>query len=386
MMDLLTSEEQFLLLGKVSGSLSPDEENAWEQLSLTNPHARQAYEELVSSLPVEDVTVHFARRKENPTWRDLKSEFQESQQSPLIVKQIPFYRKKWVAAAMVIGLLAMGAVLWQQFGKSVKKDLVTIPSKSAIELKLANGQVINLSQKQGTIDVDAAQFNNTNKSLFYATGNSSTVAGINILTVPIGMDYKINLSDGSEVWLNSATRLEFPLSFTGNTREITINGEAYVKVAKNPLKPFLVHLPHSTVQVLGTEFNVNTYDSGVVTVALVEGSVNMRAATGESKLTPGKQAIYQSGKLITQDTFDERHVLSWRKGLFYFNDASLKEISNVLLRWYGIKVVIENPAILSRQFSGVINRNRPIQIFIEDLKIISHIDAELDQNGVLHFK
>ncbi|MBV8251515.1 MAG: FecR domain-containing protein [Chitinophaga sp.] len=386
MMDQLTSEEQFLLLGKVSGSLSPDEENALEQLFQSNPHARQAYEELVSSLPVEDVTVHFAQRKENPTWRDLKTEFQERGQSSLVVKQVPFYRKKWIAAAMVIGVMAMGAVLWQQFRKSVKTDLIKIPSTSAIELKLANGQVINLSQEQGTINVGTAQLNNTNKSLNYATGNSPTVAGINTLTVPIGMDYKINLSDGSEVWLNSATQLEFPLSFSGNTREITINGEAYIKVAKNALKPFLVHLPHSTVQVLGTEFNVNTYDSGVVRVALVEGSVNMHAATGESKLTPGKQAIYQIGKSITQVVFEERNVLSWRKGLFYFNDISLEEISKVLLRWYGVKVVIENPALLSRQFSGVINRNRPIQYFIEDLKVISHIDAELDRNGVLHFK
>jgi len=188
------------------------------------------------------------------------------------------------------------------------------------------------------------------------------------------------------IWLNSATKLEFPLAFPGDTREITISGEAYLKVAKNAAKPFIVHLPHSTVQVLGTEFNVNTYDSGLVKVALVEGSVNMQAPTGTSKLAPGKQAVYRFGQPISQETFDARTVLSWQKGLFYFNDASLQEISKVLPRWYGIQVTIDDPSILSRTFSGIIDRNKPIEVFMEDLKMISRINAYRDKQNVLHFK
>jgi ferric-dicitrate binding protein FerR (iron transport regulator) len=388
MMEQLTEEEKFLLLGKVTGTLSPEEEHAVEQLFLTNPHARAAYDELTGALPMEEVATQFARRKENPTWRDLKTELQQRKQPRLPeIKRIPFYKKKWAAAAAItIGILAAGTVLWNQFGKSDNRDLAELTSKPAIELKLANGQVVNLSQAQGTIDAGAAQLNNSNKSLSYSVNNDEAVAGINTLTVPIGLDYKISLADGSEVWLNSATRLDFPLAFPGNTREITVNGEAYLKVAKNAAKPFIVHLPHSTVQVLGTEFNVNTYDSGLVKVALVEGSVNMQAPTGASKLAPGRQAIYRSGQSISQETFDARSVLSWRKGLFYFSDASLKEISKVLPRWYGIQVTIDDPTILSRTFSGVIDRNKPIQVFMGDLKMISRIDSYVDEQNVLHFK
>ncbi len=79
-------------------------------------------------------------------------------------------------------------------------------------------------------------------------------------------------------------KLEFPFSFTEGSREITIFGEAYIKVAKNPSKPFIVHLPGSTVQVLGTEFNVNTYDSGIVKVSLVEGMVNFKGTGIEVRL------------------------------------------------------------------------------------------------------
>lgn len=388
MMEQLTEEEKFLLLGKVTGSLSPDEEDAVEQLFLTNPYALAAYDELTGALPVENVTNYFAHRKENPTWRDLKTELQERKQlRPPEVKRIPFYKKKWVAAAAVtIGILAAGGILWNQFGKTNDKNLAEAGSKPAIELKLANGQVVNLSQSQGIIDAGTAQLTNGNKSLSYSVNNGEAVVGTNTLTVPIGLDYKIRLADGSEVWMNSATRLDFPLAFPGNTREITINGEAYLKVVKNAAKPFIVHLPHSTVQVLGTEFNVNSYDSGIVKVALVEGAVNMTAPTGASKLSPGREAVYREGQSIEQAAFDAKYVLSWRKGLFYFNDASLKEISKVLPRWYGIQVAIDDPSILSRTFSGIIDRNKPIQVFMEDLKVISRIDSYVDQQNILHFK
>lgn len=362
------------------GTLSPEEENALEQLFLTNSHARPAYDELAGELPAGDVATQFARRKENPTWRNLKAAFQDR---PRQLKRIPIYKKKWAAAAAIfVGILATGGILWNQLGRSE----VAISSKPAIELKLANGQVINLSQEQGAIDAGAAQLHNSNKNLSYSIGKDPVTAGMNILTVPVGLDYKVNLTDGSEIWLNSATQLTFPLAFTGSSREITIHGEAYLKVAKDATKPFVVHLPHSTVQVLGTEFNVNTYDSSVVKVALVEGSVNLQTSTGESTLTPGKQAVYRAGQSITQETFDARNVLSWRKGLFYFEDASLEEISKVVPRWYGIRVAIDNPAILSRTFSGVINRTRPIEVFMEDLKVISGIESYKDQNGTLHFK
>ncbi|GEP90811.1 FecR family protein [Chitinophaga terrae (ex Kim and Jung 2007)] len=386
MMDQLTDDEKFLLLGKVTGTLSPAEEEALEQLFLTNPHARPAYDALAASLPASDVATGFAHRKTHSTWRDLEAELRQ-QQTPVPV--VPLFKRKWlVAAAIVAGLLvAAGIIFWQQqLAKPGKSYLAAAPSKAGIELKLANGQVVNLSEEHGAIKAGDAQLNNSNKSLSFAPGPSPSAEELNILTVPTGMDYKVNLADGTEVWLNSATQISFPLAFTGSSRQIAINGEAYLKVAKDPSKPFIVQLPHSTVQVLGTEFNVNTYDSGIVKVALVEGSVNLQAPTGKSMLTPGKQAVYHDGQAITQATFDARNVLSWRKGLFYFEDASLEEIGKVVPRWYGIRVVIDNPAIRSRTFSGVINRNRPVSVFMEDLKAISGIEAYRDQQGVLHFR
>src|SRR5690606_32808342 len=107
---------------------------------------------------------------------------------------------------------------------------------------------------------------------------------VNTLTVPAGLDYKVHLPDGSEIWMNSTSQLQFPSEFSAATREISIKGEAYLNVAPNKEKPFIVHLPKSTVRVLGTEFNVNTYGLNTETVALVKGSVQLNTPGSENKL------------------------------------------------------------------------------------------------------
>jgi transmembrane sensor len=380
----LSEEEQYLLLGKVTNSLSEGEKKDLDILLLKNQKVWEVYEDLIRQLPLQDIANSFERLKQPEHWKDLNKHFQEHP----VIRLLPIY-KKFLAAAVFIGVCVIGVLIWNQLKNRNNLSTATAVTKkiTGIQLKMADGKVINLSAAQGGINAGAAQLNNTNKTLTYSV-NSGAVPNneINSLIVPVGMDYKINLSDGTEVWLNAATQMKFPLAFTGNTREITINGEAFLKVAKNLKKPFIVHLPNTTVQVLGTEFNVNTYDSGVVKVALVKGSVNMHASTGDSKLVPGIEAISSSGTPIKQQAFDSKIVLSWRNGLFYFEEASLTEISKVTPRWFGIEVVIDNPSLYRRRFTGVLNRNQPLSVFLEDLKAISNIDSYIDKGKVLHFK
>ena len=389
MMDKLTEEEKFLLLGKLTGSLTAEEEAELNKLFQDNPDAQAAYKDLENNIPIEDTATYFANRRQLPVWKDLTMEFRENEAVGKI-KSIGYFRRNWaVAAAIFIGVLAGGGALLMFLRTPSRKGelpIVHSPARKAnIELTLANGKVINLTSEQGPIDAEGAQLSNMNKSLTYSLKNNLP-SGANILTVPVGMDYKINLADGSEVWLNAATKLEFPLSFPGKTREIRINGEAYIKVAKDVSKPFIVHLPKISVQVLGTEFNVNTYDEGVEKVALVTGAVNLKAPKEERKLVPGVQAIYAGDGSIRQENFDPKYVLSWRKGLFFFNNASLADISKVVPRWYGIQLIVDDPEIYDRRFTGVINRNRPITLFLEDLKVISRIDSWFDKDSTLHLK
>lgn len=378
MMEQLNEEEIFLLLGKASGNLLPGEEVLLEALFRNSPAATTAYQQLLDNLkeasPGKEGTIPL------PRWRELATEITYKTR-PAEAKVKKLFSLKWAAAAAGVIVIAAGILLYSRY--SNRESTIVGAAPPAIELQLANGSVVNLSRQQGTIETDGIALNNRNKTLAYAAkGNAA--AGSNRLTVPVGLDYKITLSDGTEVWLNSATSLEFPAAFTGNTREITVNGEAYLNVASDAKAPFVVHLPGSTVRVMGTAFNINSYDSGITKIALVNGAVKVQAGTAEKVLLPGKQAICTGGQAITEAAFDERTVLGWRKGLFYFNNAPLSEISKVLPRWFNITVVIDDRSLLDRRFTGVINRNQPISIFLEDLRVISGIHGSMDASGRLH--
>lgn len=196
----------------------------------------------------------------------------------------------------------------------------------------------------------------------------------------------LQLPDGSSIQLNAATILRFPLAFTGNNREITISGEAYLTIKKDARHPFYVNLPHGTVQVLGTEFNINTYNAQEDEVALVNGSIKVRSTRDSSIIKPGYKAIVHSGAALQVDEFDPYDVLSWRKGEYPFTNASLQVVSTLIERYYGIPVQFEGQAS-SQKFTGVISRKTPINNFLTGLKLTGFVNEfSFDKEGVLHIK
>jgi len=285
--------------------------------------------------------------------------------------------------ALLIGLIYVRS-LWVIPKKQAGQE-VAANSYKGIQLKLATGKVVDLSNDIAKTQIDEITLTSTNKTLHYST--NVAIAGLNTLTVPVGKDYTIALSDGTTIQLNAASSLTFPMQFTGDTREISINGEAYLTVAQQVNKPFIVHLPGSTVRVLGTEFNVNTYDSGVVKVALITGSVKLNTNADSTILKPGYEgmAVHSHSLKITQ--FDPEMVLSWREGIYEFGQTTLKEVCRILPRWYGINVVMDNETVGNKSFLGSIDRNKPLAKFLDNL-LASDVTIQYyyDNNGVLHFR
>lgn len=376
----LTPYEEYLLLGKLSNSLNEDEARALELLWQKDPDLAMNYEQLVRQLPAHKVQDGFREADDPGFWDDLGTRFPDTKtvDRPRVLRLFSKYRA--VAAAVIV--LAIVS-FW--FSKKQEHHVV-VQSKPSVELKLADGTSINLSAQLGDIKANGAALNNNNKTLTVKNTGVSRSNRINTLTVPAGLDYKVRLDDGTEIWMNSATELQFPSHFSGATREISIRGEAYLNVAHNSEKPFIVHLPKTTVQVLGTEFNVNTYDVRTESVALVEGSVQLHTPAGENKLSPGKEAVYTEGEPVLIKSFDARKTLSWQKGLFYFDEMKLSDICKVIPRWFDMQVVIDNPATGNKKFVGVLDRNQPIGVFQDDLRVMAGIDSYVDAENVLHFK
>jgi ferric-dicitrate binding protein FerR (iron transport regulator) len=285
------------------------------------------------------------------------------------------------AAAALIAFFAIKELYRPDLtGKPVIAQSVV--KKQQIQLQLANGQTIDLNTDTSQVLAGNVVLKNANKTLTYKSGDAG---GFATLTVPPGKDYTIHLSDGSEVQLNAATSIRFPLSFTGNTREVFINGEAYLKIAKDADKPFIVNLPNSSVRVLGTEFNVNTYDSGIVKVALVAGAVKFVNKENSLQLLPGQEGVSSVNNISTHP-FDETDVLSWRSGRFLFSNASLEDVCRVIPRLYGLSLELDNKQVASRRFSGVIDRNQPLENVLKALKATNAIDYYADKEGVFHIK
>lgn len=378
-MRFLSDYEEYLIYAKIAGSLDQEEEAVCEALLRTSELAREHYQRLLRKLPANDVATAFSRFKDPGKW---PARYGLAGGTPVRNSRGIIFRRLSIAAAAAL-LVVVAGVWWLQTRQAGRLP-VAKTGKDSIQLTLAGGQQINLSREKGAISSQDAQLSNSGSTLHY-TVSAAKAAGTNRLIVPAGMDYQITLSDSTKIWLNAATRLDFPFAFTGNTREVTIHGEAYLEVAKIPGKPFLVHLPNSTVEVLGTHFNVNSYDQGTEQVALVEGAVRMKAGEQALALRPGRAGIFREGAGLQETPFDRQKVLAWREGLFYFKNATVEEISRVIPRWYGTETRVDNPALLQRRFTGVMDKNQPIHIFQNNLKAISGIDTYVDADSVLHF-
>lgn len=285
-----------------------------------------------------------------------------------------------------IGLLAVGTLTYLLVPSArMKPETIAVNAPAnGIQLTLPGGNTIDLSTTQGQVAVAGATLQNANKILRYTPEEGENTGALATLTVPIGKDYRLQLADGSEIWLNSATTVQFPFAF-GDNREITINGEAYVKVVAHADKPFLVNVGNTRILVLGTEFNVNTYDSGLVKVALVAGSVKLQAPEQSRVIRPGYQAVYSGAASIKINPFDEDYILSWKKGVFKFQDISLDEICKVLPRWFGISVVMDSRQTAGKRFSGELDRNKSLEKQLELFKNATELDYYF-KDGVLHFR
>lgn len=199
----------------------------------------------------------------------------------------------------------------------------------------------------------------------------------NKIETPFGGKYQINLPDGSKVWLNSASTLRFPALFSGNTREVELNGEAYFDVAKNPNKPFKVITKDQIVEVLGTQFNINSYsDEGTFKTTLIEGSVKIIYKDKVVMLNPGQQfqPNMKSANVVEADT-DE--VVAWKNGYFLFKDEDIQSIMRKVSRWYNVEITYSG-TIPDVGFGGNISRSKDINEVLNVLQLTNAVHFKVE--------
>lgn len=388
------------LLGKVSANIATPEE--LEELtdailSTNNEDLLRLVEEQFAFVDDSAIPLPTAARQSEMIAEILSADKLKTAETA-VVHKLPFWTMARKIAAALIIILVTSATFFivtrydknpgVQPGAVVQVTNDKLPGTNRATLMLADGSVVYLdSAAAGNIaqQGNAAVVKSNNGELVYQQlANAGQEAGLlfNTITVPRGGTYELVLSDGTHVWLNSASTLKYPTSFTDNERNVELTGEAYFEVAKNPSKPFHVIAENMKVEVVGTHFNVMVYEEeNVQKVTLLEGAVNVVSKNSGVELKPGKQASLnlQKQKMEVEEV-DADESVAWKKGYFQVNridEVFMRQLS----RWYDIEVVYEG-AIKPNEFKGTIARSIKLSNVVQALKE-SGINCRIENNKLI---
>jgi ferric-dicitrate binding protein FerR (iron transport regulator) len=296
-----------------------------------------------------------------------------------VLKPVRGNKRWWPAAAAAVLVLCIGSYFWMSNQMSANENIeelsapyVIKPGGNKAVLTLADGSHIELdSSREGVLATQgsAEVVNNNSSILAYDANKSSTDEQVyNILSTPRGGQYCLILSDGTKVWLNANSSIRFPATFNGDTRNVSITGEAYFEVAKNKTKPFLVTANEATITVLGTHFNIMAYeDESMMTTTLLEGAVKVSKGDKFKILKPGVQAQILDDGTMKTEIVDVDEEMAWKNGWFNFNSWDIQRIMRQISRWYDIDVVYEGK-MPTGHYSGIVSRENNISQVLQIMK------------------
>ncbi|SEN05912.1 FecR family protein [bacterium A37T11] len=313
------------------------------------------------------------------------------------------------AAAILIVTLSTGYYFYQPHptappNTSIANEIK--PGFNQATLTLADGTKVNLDSAKSGIQI-------SDKDISYNDGTkivAKTIVNSTMLTLstPKGGQYQIILSDGTKVWLNAASTLKYPSRFSGDRREVILEGEGYFEVNNNPsidgmqanrksylvnrksTVPFIVKSKNQEITVLGTSFNVKAFaDEKETKTTLVEGKVQVRSKNLKLKtynvqlLAPMQQAVV-NGDNLTISEIDINNELAWRQNKFSFEGKTFRQIMDEVARWYDLEVVYDGP-VPEATFFGDAYRNKNLSIVLGLLQSAHiHYQVEPGHRLVIH--
>ncbi|TWF39988.1 FecR family protein [Chitinophaga polysaccharea] len=306
-------------------------------------------------------------------------------------------RMRWwmIAAASIIVLLATFLLSQSRRHTAVvtRHELAAadVPAgHSGAVLTLGNGQVIQLDAAgngalaaQGKVTISKS----ADVVSYKLSGHESGPVVYNTLSTPRGRHMSMVLADGTQVWLNAASSIRFPSAFTNGTRHVEVTGEVYFEVAKvfspdgKHRLPFTVAAGNTSIEVLGTHFNVNAYtDEPTVSTTLLEGAVKVRKERQEVGLLPGQQSVLgQDGHLTVNTHVNTAEIMAWKEGYFHFESTTLAAALRQFSRWYDVDIVFEGKLPEDKIFA-IIKRSNSLSTVLKALQTTNthfKIDKEL---------
>jgi ferric-dicitrate binding protein FerR (iron transport regulator) len=292
----------------------------------------------------------------------------------------------WAAAAAVI----IAGLFLSIPRESDDKPAAIAPGSAKAELLLSSGEVISLAghgedrrwQARGVIiDNDTVAGRLRYES---ADANNGDASRFHELRVPRGGEYRLDLPDGTRVWLNSLSSARFPERFGEVSRDVYLRGEAYFEVAPDARLPFRVHFGEQVITVAGTRFNVSAYDDDDVWRAtLVEGAIRLSGNGQEIDMAPSEQyALDRRAGVGRLERVDATLYISWVEGRFYFRAYAFEELVRKLERWYDFQMIYLDDSVKSKRFTGFVDKHAPIERALSLLEMTTNIAFQITDKTI----
>lgn len=301
-----------------------------------------------------------------------------------LVKRKTSYKSYGIAAAVVVflGFASLAYFLKDYKQKSLTASIINdvAPGRNNAIIKLADGKIIHLDElavgekrAAGMMVIEKTGDGTVKYTKNADNQNIGANSELNVITTPKGGQYQLILPDGTNVWLNAASELSYPISFKGmKERKVTLSGEAYFEVAKDVLHTFKVYNHEQIVSVTGTHFNVCCFSHEPTITTLSEGSVNVFQLSSKQtqSLKPGQQSsLDQTG--INVRTVNPADFTAWKDGNFVFNQTPIRLALQQISRWYDVEFDVNN--LPEKTLNGEISRQVKLSEMLGTIEKVSGV-------------
>lgn len=388
------------LYDKIKRKVASEDEQLEFDLLLQDKYAEQElkihWDQLWTETMAEDKSA-LEIRNDQEILLDILSHERGTRRIPVNKKSVGY--KYLVGAACILVLMASALFFFNH--KTVlspnQRTIVhaIVPGKNSATLTLANGKKIVLSDVANGVLAKEAGVKISKSAdgqiVYEIIGTANNSNQLNTLSTSNGETYRIRLPDQSEVWLNAASTIKYPVSFAKHaTRKIELTGEAYFEIARDKKHPFIVESKEQQIEVLGTHFNVNAYtNENNVKTTLIEGSVKVQRLNSNGRTLGIEQAILKPGEqsFLSADEFNVRQAdveeaIAWKMGFFKFRDENIQSIMRKVSRWYDVEVVYKGE-IPQSGLEGTVSRYQDITQLLDMLQSTGLVKFNIIKNKII---
>lgn len=368
----------------LQGKLNETEQKELDEWRKASELHEDLFLQMQSAAHLEESFRRFVKNE-----KETEREWQSIRRRTIQKKRRRYHLLGRYAALWLLPLLLAGGIYYAVRTEKTKDTAPCTfafrPGQPCAILELANGTEINLKEDKLFSTFKDQDWEISQDSLKYRMTVPTQDPEWHVLRVPRGGEYVLILSDGTKVFLNAESRMKYPVHFTGDTRRVILEGEAYFEVSRDTLHPFIVETKQLSVNVLGTSFGVRAYpEETKVLTTLVTGMVNVNAEGKQLVLRPEEQAVFDKGaNSLTRGIVATELFVGWKDGRLVFDNCPLEDILTNLGRWYSFDTFYTNPAIKKIPFSLNIRKHEKFSEVLELMQKTGKIHFDINKNTVI---